>query len=359
MSFKRRLAIGRIVAINIVIALCLAEIALRVQQKLGPLYDVDLRPDVVVQGLSDELNHVHPLHEDWNADGIRRMNEANAPQCGAKLLFMGDSFMEGTGPEDTVPVHIKHFFSRTKSRELCVFNAGCSTYSPSIFVPQAKKLIPKLNPDLVLIDIDETDIYDDYFRYRLLVRRDASGSIVAVDRTPIIDYFQQGLLKSVDKMLYLHRFFAKLYFTKVDYPATFARYFEDKPRDMLWLARFPAAEVRTTYPAAIDHFESTLEDLTSSVVARLGGPDRLVYLHHPHLEHLRTSGAFNDIVSTTIRKVASRNGAKYYDATKDLKAEFGGEPEKYYIPDDVHFNALGQRAYGLAVARFLAREIFH
>jgi hypothetical protein len=359
MSFKRWLAIGRIAIINVVIALCLLEITLRVQQKIGPIYDLDFHSDAIMQGLSDELNHVHPTSPDWDADGIRRMNEPNPPHCSAKLLFMGDSFMEGPGTDDTVPVHVKRFFRQTMSRDLCVFNAGCSTYAPSIFVPQAKKLIPKLMPDLVLIDVDETDIYDDYFRYRQLVTRDGSGSIVAVRRTPIIDYFQHGLLESVNKRLYLHRFLAKLHFTKIDYPAAFARYFQDKPRDMLWLARLPAAEVRSRYGPAIEHFESTLEDLTSTVVTRLVGADKLIYLHHPHLQHLRASGGFNDIVSATIRKVASRNGVQYYDATDDLKAAFREEPGKYYIPDDVHFNALGQRAYGLAIAKYLAKELLH
>jgi len=35
---------------------CLAEVVLRVQQKLGPLYNLDLRPEEILIGLSDELN---------------------------------------------------------------------------------------------------------------------------------------------------------------------------------------------------------------------------------------------------------------------------------------------------------------
>src|SRR5712691_9304760 len=95
---------------------------------------------------------------------------------------MGDSFMEGLGPSDTVPVHVKHFFAQASGRQLCVFNSACSSYSPSIFVPQAKKLIPLLKPDIVVVDVDETDLFDDYHRYRELVTRDDAGWIAAVPR---------------------------------------------------------------------------------------------------------------------------------------------------------------------------------
>jgi hypothetical protein len=354
-TFKGGRAFAWLVIVNLVIAVVLLEVGLRAQQTIGPLYDLAPRPDAIMIGLSDELNHVHLPGGDWDGDGIRMMDEPNPARCAARLLFMGDSFMEGLGPNDAVPIHVRRFFKQSLGKDLCVFNAACSSYSPSIFVPQAKKLISLVAPDLIVIDIDETDLYDDYYRYRKLVTRDAAGSIVAVGRTPITAQFQQGLMESTDKALYLHRFLAKLYFTKIEYPRAFARYYQDKPTDMLWLSRFPAAETRERYGAAIDHFEATLDDLTQTVLARTGRPDRLIYLHHPHLEHVRTSGPmFNTIVFATVSQVASRHNVQYYDATEDLRKEFGAKPENYYIPDDMHFNAAGIRAYGIAVARRLA-----
>jgi len=311
-------------------------------------------------GLSDELNHVHPPGGDWDRNGLREMNEPNPQSCAATVLFMGDSFMEGVGPNDTVPVHVKHFFARASGRQLCVFNSACSSYSPSIFVPQAKKLIPLLKPDIVVIDVDETDLFDDYHRYRELVTRDDAGSIAAVRRSPLSDQFQRGLIASTSKALYLHRFLAKLYFTKITYPKSFEDYYRGKPADFLWASRLPAGEAREKYGAAIAYFDATLEDLTRTVLSRVERPDGLVYIHHPHLEHLRSEGGgFNDIVSTTVREVAARHNVRYYDATDDLKAQFGLYPERYYIPNDVHFNERGQRAYGVAVAKYLASGLGH
>src|SRR5713101_73929 len=77
---------------------CLLEVLLRAQQEFGPLYDLDLRPEAIMIGLSDELNHVHWPGGDWDRNGIREMHELNAQECAATVLFMGDSFMEGVGP---------------------------------------------------------------------------------------------------------------------------------------------------------------------------------------------------------------------------------------------------------------------
>ncbi len=365
----RVLSITRIVMINIIVTVCLFELGLRAQQKIGPLIDLDLRAENIMIGLSDELNHIPVPGEYWDSDGFRTMEEPISARCTRRLLFMGDSFMQAAQkipggavvaslPSDTIPVHVRQFFRDALGKEVCVFNAGYASYSPSIFVPQAKKLIPLVKPDIVVIDVDETDLWDDYYRYRELVARDANGSIVAVRPTPINVQFLQGLVASTSKTLYVHRLLAKLYFTAVEFPAMAARYNQRRPADNLMLAKLTAAEANEMHRAEIEYFTRTLQDLTQTVVALMGTPNSLIYVHHPHLQHLGSPGAvFNNIVSETVQDVARRNNVKYYDATDDLKVEFGEKPQRYYIPDDVHFNADGTRAYGIAVAKYLAESL--
>jgi hypothetical protein len=355
--------------INIIVTACLSELSLRAQQKLGPLIDLDLRAEDIMMGLSDELNHVPVPGPYWDRYGFRTMEGPNSARCSRKLLFMGDSFMQAVQktpdgdviaslPSDTIPVHVRRFFKDALGKELCVFNAGYASYSPSIFVPQAKKLIPLVKPDVVVIDVDETDLWDDYYRYRKLVVRDANGSIVAVRPTPINVQFLEGLVASTSKTLYMHRFFSKLYFTQVGFPALLARYNQNRPGDNLMLPKLTAAEAKEKHRAEIEYFTRTLEDLTQTVVTLMGTPQSLIYIHHPHLQHLGSPGVvFNNIVSETVQDVARRNKLKYYDATDDLKVEFGEKPQRYYIPDDVHFNADGTRAYGIAVAKYLAESL--
>lgn len=207
-----------VVAINLALTLALLEIALRVQQAFGPLYDLDVNANPSAFGLSDELNHTFlPTETQWNGDGIRRMRVPNSAPCAPRLLFMGDSFMQGLGIDDTIPVHVRSYFHDVLHREICAINAGTSSYSPSVYVPQARKLVPKIKPDAAIIDVDETDLWDDYYRYRHLVVRDRSGSIVAVRRTPLGEEFRLGVAAATAKPLYLQRLFAKLYFTRVVY----------------------------------------------------------------------------------------------------------------------------------------------
>jgi hypothetical protein len=367
----RARSIALVVIVNIVVTIGLLEIVLRVQQRVGPLYDLDFHPETMMIERSEELNHVPIPGEYWDRDGIRRMDEPNAARCSPTILFLGDSFMQGVQrghdgniiasfPSDTVPIHVRDFFRQSLGKEVCVVNAGYSSYSPSIFVPQAKKLIPRLKPDIVVIDVDETDLYDDYYRYRQLVTRDAAGSIIAVRASPINVQFIRGLRESTNKTLYLHRLLSKLYFTRIEFPRLLARYERDRPSDGFWVSKLPADKAKEEFGEGIAYFKRTLDDLTQTVVLLMGKPDALVYIHHPHLEHLSANGAvFNDIVSETLREVASRHGVKYHDFVPDLKAEFGAEPRQYYIPNDMHLNAAGTRAYGIAVAQFLAASLGH
>ena len=136
---KRIRRAALVVAVNLVLTLALVEVALRVQQAFGPLYDLDVESDASAFGLSDELNHTFlSTATEWDADGIRRMGVPNSAQCAPKLLFMGDSFMQGLGIDDTIPVHVRGYFHEVLHGEICAVNAGTSSYSPSVYVPQAK-----------------------------------------------------------------------------------------------------------------------------------------------------------------------------------------------------------------------------
>ena len=224
-------------------------------------------------------------------------------------------------------------------------------------MPQAKTLIPSLRPDLVVIDVDETDIWDDFYRYRKLTVRDDNGSIIAVRPSPTAIPFFKGLVESTDHLFYIHRLIAKLYFTRVEFPRLQAKLNRGGSVDNLSLAKPSEAELRRDHAAEIAYFKTTLEDLTNTVVSLMGEPNALIYIHHPHLEHLEAiGGVFNNVVAETLRQVADSRNVRFYDATNDLKATFGNDPAKYYFPNDMHFNPVGTSMYGKAVAKFLASE---
>lgn len=52
-----------------------------------------------------------------------------------------------------------------------------------------------LKPDVVVLDIDETDLGDDYLRYRDLIIRDSSGRNIGVRASELRREFTDGLVE--------------------------------------------------------------------------------------------------------------------------------------------------------------------
>jgi hypothetical protein len=148
------------------------EIGLRMQQYFGPLYDVEMA-SINPNWESDVLNH-QPTPENQNlciygdltgfsyarsydANGIRIIDDT-ALLAGCRnqtsVLFLGDSFMEGFDDKNTLPYHIAEYFKTERGVCLKTYNAGYTSYSPAIFVPQAKKLLPIVRPDYIVVDVD-------------------------------------------------------------------------------------------------------------------------------------------------------------------------------------------------------------
>ena len=155
----------------LVLALLLSlEGMLRLQQRLGPLYDLEFKP-ISLEKLSDVLNH-RPVVADtyiqgtetpvsFDDNGIRvetQRPDFSKVKGSFRILFMGDSFMQGYDDRHTIPQHVWDSFQKTRWRThpLALLNAGCASYSPAIYIPQARRLVPLLHPNAVVIDIHST-----------------------------------------------------------------------------------------------------------------------------------------------------------------------------------------------------------
>jgi hypothetical protein len=145
--------------------LVIFEIGFRVQQVFGPLYDLEMA-SVNLNWESDVVNH-QPTPENQNlciygdltgfsykrsfdANGIRIIDDREllaGCRNPASVLFLGDSFMEGYDESNTLPYHVAKYFKTERGVCLKTYNAGFTSYSPAIFVPQAKKLLPIVRPD--------------------------------------------------------------------------------------------------------------------------------------------------------------------------------------------------------------------
>lgn len=346
--------------------LFLLEAGLRFQQHVHPFFDLEMR-GVTFDTLSGTVNHKNlsdPARgRYYDQDGVE-MNpfQAQYPEGTRifKILCVGDSFVEGYDTKNAPPYHIQRYLETTSLEHtpLQVINAGTSSYSPAIYVPFVKQIIPKIRPDFVLVDIDETDLGDDYLRYRFLIERDESDSIARVKPTPIFYQQTAGYLKIKKNPSYLIRFVLKLYHYYVYMPIITKQYRKQTgDRHVLSYSWDKAEDAREKYAEEIDFFEGNLDDLARTLVRLMGTPKRVIFIYHPHLQHLKpdSNGHYwNHFVSEAVGKIASVHRIPFYDVTLDFKRSTQGEPEKYFKPHDMHFNFEGIEIYGA----LLGKKIF-
>ena len=370
---KRRFHLLGKAALLVLMWAVIFEIGLRMQQYFGPLYDLEMA-SVNLDWESNVLNH-QPTPENQNlciygdltgfsykrsydANGIRIIDDtALQAECRnpISVLFLGDSFMEGYDDKNTLPYHVEKYFKI--EREVCLksYNAGYTSYSPAIFVPQAKKLLPIVRPDYIVVDVDETDLYDDFARYRKLIVRNERGQNVGVKTSPIGHECSIGLMEARKHRFYLMRLAAKLWHSLVYMPSVIEKY-----RSGLTLFSYSqdhGVDLEQKYSEALFVFRRNLQELADVLKDYTRDGSRVLCIFHPHLEHLKPDAAgrlWNDLVSSSVQKACVANNFLFFNATATLKQRFGSHPENFYWKNDMHFNFRGLEEYSAAVAAFMA-----
>ena len=350
------------------------EIGFRLQQYFGPLYDLEMA-SVNLNWQSDVVNH-QPTPQDQNlciygdstgfsykrsfdANGIR-ITDDTAQQAGCEnpvsVLFLGDSFMEGYDDKNTLPYHVAKYFKTERGTCLKTYNAGYTSYSPAIFVPQAKKLLPVLRPDYIVVDVDETDLYDDFARYRGLIVRNERGQNVGVKASPIGRECSLGLMEARKHPLYLMRFAARVWHSFVHMPAVVEKNRSDFT--LFSYSQDQGSDLERKYAEPLASFRSNLQELAEVLKDYTGDGSRVLFISHPHLQHLKPDAKgrlWNNLVSSSVQKICVANGFLFFNATEALKKRSGSRPERFYWGgNDMHFSHEGLAEYSAAVAAFMA-----
>ena len=372
---KRSLRLLGEATLLVIVWVVVFEAGLRMQQHFGPLYDLEMA-DVNLNWESDVVNH-QPTPENQNlciygdstgfsyrksfdADGIRIIDDtAMLADCRnpASVLFLGDSFMEGYDDKNTLPYHVAKYFKTERGVCLKTYNAGFTSYSPAIFVPQAKKLLPIVRPDYIVVDVDETDLYDDFARYRKLIVRNERGQNVGVKVSPIGHECSVGLMEARKHPLYLMRLVAKLWHAFVYMPSVIEKY-RGSDLTLFSYSRDHDTDLEQKYAEALSDFRQNLQELADVLKDHTKDGSRVLFVFHPHVQHLKpdaTGRLWNDLVSSSVEKMCAANNFLFFNATGTLKQRFGSHPENFYWKTgDMHYDFKGLEEYSAAVAAFMA-----
>ena len=147
-----------------------------------------------------------------NSLGFRDIEySAVKPQNTFRILMVGDSYTEGYGVEsaDSFPKQLESMLNKESAgKKYEVISAGVGSYSPILEYLLLKYRGIQLNPDLVILNFDWSDPFDDYDYSRFAVRNNAD--VIAVTRQPQENKSSFAKLRNfMSKRSYIYQLFAQ------------------------------------------------------------------------------------------------------------------------------------------------------
>lgn len=187
-SPARKFMVPRLVAaaVAMVVTLVAVEASLRAVdlsqgriRRSDPVYHHAMRPHRVSRHKSSEFD----VRYHTNAYSLRGGEIALPKPAGRfRVLLLGDSFTFGSAValEDTYAWRLEQGLNRgSLGRRVEVVNAGCSSYSPILEYLWLERRGLALEPDLVVLAYDISDVHDDH-KYGRIAERGADGRPRAV-----------------------------------------------------------------------------------------------------------------------------------------------------------------------------------
>lgn len=186
--------------ISLVVGVGILEIAVRLMEPRevmryfysedDPILHHRFKPNATGWYKTNEFNTDYKI----NSLGLRdKEYSIEKPAHTFRILMLGDSFTEGDGvfSHETFSKRLEEKLqSLPSSMHYEVINAGVGSYSTLLEYLYLKNYGLQLNPDLVILNFDLSDVYDDY-TYTALAQFDEHGVPLAVRPAPE----ERGLLK--------------------------------------------------------------------------------------------------------------------------------------------------------------------
>lgn len=276
-----------------------------------------------------------------------------------RVAYIGDSFTEGTCPEeDALPTIVGKFFKPTGVSEVEVVNTGTSSYAPTLYYLLLKTKLLMFKPDLVIVNVDMTDVFDDSI-YQATLQRSPSGELLACTPGHPALTIHRRTERGLEKLTTF-----QVVILRASEVSRVVRLFLDlggelrKKRTQIesdsvpalfgWCAQNWSAAVQ----ADVDWSMSMLRDAIR--VARQQGV-RVVVTAVPHKQQLEGRWSLRPMAE--LARVCKDEGVPFLDPTEGFREKLAGRaPSEIYIPGDMHFNPAGYRMWAEIQLEFLARQ---
>lgn len=354
--FIKNCALSAIVfAIYLFLLVGLGELSLRIFERPNHLMPDPILNHVRTPNFVRDMNGCNQL---TNSQGFLEAHdiEQSRAENSFRVFYLGDSFTEGTC-HASIPRIVEERLSPAFARHgvrLEVVNAACASYSPELYRLLLKSRILQFKPDLVVINIDMTDLFDDWLARGVAVRgpdgeptafpynQSLSKNFVRTEEGLIPRHPFAAWLSSVAAESHLRRAVTDILDRMVTHSDTKGSRSNWKAFD--W-CREPWSE------QVVSEVNKTKETIASIVRLVKDSGARLALTGVPHLDQFRHE--WSDRPFRFLKETSDQFGTPFGDMLEKLEPYFSSRPDEFYIPNDMHMNDRGLTLLALSHLEFL------
>ena len=343
------------------LTLIAAEVALRIASRYE-LIILSAPFDVLSQYRVD-WHHDRPPNLD-PFDDWRSPEGCHAPHV--TIVIVGDSWMRepefGRALLQTLRDATIPDASDGLTRCVRVINTGTGSFSPTPMVVRLREILKNVRPDIVLINIDETDLMDEWIRYR-------HSTVVSADGLPLaVPPFIPDLPEMIHHLTLEVVGEIPLYTIRLLERALLHGVFLPQVREVLRKRGMLAQYDTILAPQRTDNAEEIFREALALFKSRLEALIRLVHLHHVEAEIVFTHHPHSCHVSageprcpfsveSVLRTALVGKNVKLLFARDEMEAVHGQgyRAEEVFVVGDPfsHLTANGRANYGRWVAKKL------
>ncbi len=277
------------------------------------------------------------------------------PERAYRIAYVGDSFTEGTCPEvDSLPAIVERSLRIPGFDSVDVINAGTPSYAPTLYYLLVKTKLLAYRPDLLVVNVDMTDVFDDSL-YSATLRSDSNGDPIACPPGHPLLTTHRRTERGLEALSASQR--AVLWLSERSGSIRMVL-------EVVSQIRARSQKRQTEVPPAFawcgaDRSPATQHDVAHSMdmlarVIRLAKTQgiKIVITAVPHLKQLEGKWSLQPM--NDIAAVCAQENVPFLNPVEAFKQRLGSTPpEKIYIPGDMHFNADGYRMWGEIQVEFL------
>jgi len=296
------------------------------------------------------------------------------PKSIYRIFYIGDSFTEGTCPmNQSVSSIVERRLNQLVENDDLTFeviNTGTCSYSPTLFYLLVRYVIMDYSPDLIVVNIDMTDDFDDWKYNQTLVRDNEGNPLFAPQRDIYNSSFidtENGLIK-VTLLTRLQLFLSQYSYTYSLIESVKRRVFGTNTNDGdVKFNKIAQDSYQRWAWCRSDWNNNTMNNVSNSIdiLRRLGiwcqqNKIKILFTGVPHYWQYSGSadGKREAIWSSRphyeFADLAKELAIPYLNSYEQLKPIISGTPQTtFYYNNNMHFNPRGYAIWAEAHVRFL------